>query len=68
MSVFAEAMRQRVRDARAALALARAEGDAYGTAVAADELDDALRTALRHGVDPDAPESPDGGEASAGRA
>ncbi|PNE32275.1 hypothetical protein AF335_19970 [Streptomyces eurocidicus] len=49
-------MRQRVRDARAALALARAEGDAYGTAVAADELDDALRTARRHGVEPDAPE------------
>ncbi|MCD9194335.1 hypothetical protein [Streptomyces albireticuli] len=68
MSVFAEAMRQRVRDARAALALARAEGDAYGTAVAADELDDALRTAHRHGVDPDAPDPPDGEEPPAGRA
>ncbi|MGW1075085.1 hypothetical protein [Streptomyces sp. NPDC002537] len=53
MSVFAEAMRQRVRDARAALAAARATADAYETAVAEDELDDALRLARAHGIDPD---------------
>ncbi|MFC5721665.1 hypothetical protein ACFP1Z_15950 [Streptomyces gamaensis] len=55
MSVFAEAMRQRVRAARAALAAAQAADDAYGTALAADELEDALRMALAHGVDPDGP-------------
>ncbi|GAA0483111.1 hypothetical protein ACFQ2B_32155 [Streptomyces stramineus] len=55
MSVFAEAMRQRVRDARAALAAARAAGDAYEAAVAEDELEDALRLARCHGVDPDEP-------------
>ncbi|MBT2387568.1 hypothetical protein [Streptomyces sp. ISL-11] len=53
MNVFAEAMRQRIRDARTALAAARAAGDAYETAMAADELDDALWLARRHGIDPD---------------
>ncbi|GHG52383.1 hypothetical protein [Streptomyces griseocarneus] len=54
MSAFAEAMRERVRAARAALAEARAAGDSYAAAVAEDELDDALRLALAHGVVTDA--------------
>lgn len=53
MSAFAEAMRERVRAARAALAAARAAEDAYGAAIAEDELDDALRLALAHGVTTD---------------
>ncbi|MBB4885248.1 hypothetical protein WEB32_31360 [Streptomyces netropsis] len=61
MSAFAEAMRERVRDARAALETARADGDAYATAVAADELDDALRVARAHGVDTDASADPEEG-------
>jgi hypothetical protein len=52
VSVFAEAMRQRVRDARGALAAARATGDAYEIALAAEELDDALWLARRYGIDP----------------
>ncbi|MFI9202473.1 hypothetical protein [Streptomyces sp. NPDC053048] len=58
MSAFAEAMRERVRAARAALAEARTAGDAYAAAVAEDELDDALRLALAHGVTTEA--APDG--------
>ncbi|MFF4214669.1 hypothetical protein [Streptomyces nondiastaticus] len=54
VSEFAEAVRRRVREAREALAEAETEGDAYGAAVAADELDDVLRLARLHGVDPDA--------------
>ncbi|MFI1968764.1 hypothetical protein BLA24_12025 [Streptomyces cinnamoneus] len=50
MSAFAEAMRKRVRDARAALTAALAAGDVYAAAVAEDELDDALRLAHAHGV------------------
>ncbi|MET9643107.1 hypothetical protein ACFZB6_05850 [Streptomyces syringium] len=61
MSAFAEAMRERVRDARAALEAAQADGDAYATAVAADELDDALRLARAHGVDTDTVTDPDEG-------
>ncbi len=57
MSVFAEAMRQRVREARAALVAARAAADAYGTEVAEVELEDALRMAHEHGIDPDAEEA-----------
>ncbi|GHF58938.1 hypothetical protein GCM10010218_45400 [Streptomyces mashuensis] len=60
MSAFAEAMRERVRAARATLAEARAAGDAYAAAVAEDELDDALRLARAHGVTTDAPEGPEG--------
>ncbi|MEV4437249.1 hypothetical protein [Streptomyces sp. NPDC049555] len=57
MSAFAEAMRERVRNARAALAAARAAGDVYAAAVAEDELDDALWLARAHGVETDpAPE------------
>ncbi|MCC3770891.1 hypothetical protein [Streptomyces sp. UNOC14_S4] len=59
MSVFAEAMRQRVRDARTALAAARATADAFETALAEDELEDAVRVARAHGVDVgDGPEAP----------
>ncbi|MFC5720931.1 hypothetical protein ACFP1Z_12210 [Streptomyces gamaensis] len=36
--------------ARAALRAAREAGDAYESAVAEDELDDALRMAHEHGV------------------
>ncbi|MFI9723056.1 hypothetical protein ACIHFE_25950 [Streptomyces sp. NPDC052396] len=53
MSAFAEAMRERVRAARSALAAARAAGDAYAAALAEDELEDALRIAAEHGVDTD---------------
>ncbi|MGK5727929.1 hypothetical protein [Streptomyces sp. URMC 124] len=51
VSEFAEAMQQRVQQARAALAEAEATGDFYEIAVAADELEDALRLARAHGVD-----------------
>ncbi|QLE75389.1 hypothetical protein FGW37_30800 [Streptomyces rectiverticillatus] len=51
VSEFAEAMQKRVRRARKALAEAESAGDAYETAVAADELEDALRLARAHGVD-----------------
>lgn len=47
---FAEVMRGRVRAARAAVAAAEEAGDAYALAVAADELDDALRLARANGV------------------
>lgn len=53
MSAFAEAMRERVRAARADLAAARAAGDVYAAAVAEGELDDALRLALAHGITTD---------------
>ncbi|MHC5905586.1 hypothetical protein ACVNF4_17045 [Streptomyces sp. S6] len=60
MSGFAEALRERVRAARERLAAALREDDAYETAVAQDELDDALRIARAHGVetgeDPETPE------------
>ncbi|SPE63489.1 hypothetical protein SNS2_4813 [Streptomyces netropsis] len=61
MSAFAEAMRERVRDARAALEAAQADGDAYAVAMAADELDDVLRLARAHGVDTGAATDPDEG-------
>lgn len=50
MGGFAEVMRARVRRAQAALEAARASGDAYAVAVAADELDDALRLARANDV------------------
>ena len=49
MGGFAELMRERVRVARAAVVAARETGDVYEVAVAEDELDDALRLALRRG-------------------
>ncbi|MFC5146758.1 hypothetical protein [Streptomyces aureoversilis] len=51
VSQFAEAMQQRVRQARKALAEAESAGDAYEIAVAEDELEDALRLARAHAVD-----------------
>ena len=50
MGEFVEAARERVRAARAALAAAMEDEDAYAAAVAQDELDDALRVARWHGV------------------
>lgn len=49
-SVFAEALRERVRQALAALAAARDADDAYAVAVAQDEVDDAVRVARGHGL------------------
>ncbi|WP_405578379.1 hypothetical protein [Streptomyces sp. NBC_01092] len=51
MGGFAEAARERVREARAAVSAALEAEDAYEVAVARDELDDALRVARRHGID-----------------
>ncbi|GGJ67016.1 hypothetical protein [Streptomyces brasiliensis] len=51
MGGFTEAVHERVREARAALSQALAAEDAYETAVAQDELDDALWVAQRHGID-----------------
>lgn len=48
---FAEALRQRVCEARAAAEAAVEVEDPYAVAVAQDDLDDALRTARNHGVD-----------------
>ncbi|MFG2549507.1 hypothetical protein [Streptomyces sp. NPDC048581] len=50
-SVFAEALLERVRQARVALEAALEAEDTYAVAVAQDELDDAVRVARRHGVD-----------------
>lgn len=69
MGGFAEVMRARVRETRAALAAAREAGDAYAAAVAADELDDALRLARANGVAVDpAPEAATGEAARPGPA
>lgn len=54
MGGFAEAVQERVRRARAAVAEAYEAEDAYEVAVAEDELDDALRIARGLGLDPDA--------------
>ncbi|MFD8377005.1 hypothetical protein ACFV2X_00145 [Streptomyces sp. NPDC059679] len=48
--VFAEALLERVRQARAALKAALEAEDAYAVAVAEDELDDAVRMARELGV------------------
>ncbi len=62
MGGFAEAVQERVRRARAAVAAAYEAEDAYEVSVAEDELDDALRVARGLGVDPDAaPEAENGG-------
>ncbi|MFB7292383.1 hypothetical protein [Actinacidiphila glaucinigra] len=53
MDDFADALRQRVREARAAIEVALEAEDPYGVAVAQDDLDDALRIAGAHGVDVD---------------
>ncbi|OLZ63175.1 hypothetical protein AV521_39810 [Streptomyces sp. IMTB 2501] len=62
MGRFAEAVRERVREARAALAAALQTEDAYEVAVAQDELDDALRVARRHGIDVDGDAAPEAGK------
>nr|QIY76200.1 hypothetical protein HEP84_52180 [Streptomyces sp. RLB1-33] len=46
-----EALLARVRAARAGLAAAVADEDAYAVAVAQDELDDAVRVARGYGLD-----------------
>ncbi|MEU2232943.1 hypothetical protein [Streptomyces vietnamensis] len=51
MSTFTEAALKRVRAARKRLEAAYAAEDAFEAALAADELDDALRLARKHGVD-----------------
>ncbi|MFE7612722.1 hypothetical protein [Streptomyces celluloflavus] len=53
MGGYAEAVRERVRVARAAVAEAREAADPYAPAVAENELDDALRLASSVAVDPD---------------
>ncbi|MGW3565127.1 hypothetical protein ACWDSL_14740 [Streptomyces sp. NPDC000941] len=60
--VFAEALLERVRQARAALEAALEAEDAYAVAVAQDELDDAVRVAreLGVGVETDASETGEG--------
>ncbi|MFD9907744.1 hypothetical protein [Streptomyces sp. NPDC059063] len=50
MGGYADALIERVRQARTALADAMADEDVYAVAVAEDELDDALRMARRHGL------------------
>ncbi|GAB2900912.1 hypothetical protein GCM10022245_40220 [Streptomyces mayteni] len=52
MSTFAEAARKRIRAARARVAAAQETCDPFEEAGAADELEDALRTAREHGVEP----------------
>ncbi|QNP76145.1 hypothetical protein IAG44_39195 [Streptomyces roseirectus] len=50
MGGFVEALRDRVRKARARVVEATREGDVFEKAAAEDELDDALRIARKHGV------------------
>ena len=47
---FAEAARERVRQARARLQAASEADDVYEVSLAADELEDALRVARKHRV------------------
>ncbi|MEV7278694.1 hypothetical protein [Streptomyces sp. NPDC093111] len=51
MSTFSEAVLERVGAARKRLAAAQEAGDAFEVALAADELDDALRLARKHHID-----------------
>ncbi|TDD61492.1 hypothetical protein E1263_07265 [Kribbella antibiotica] len=48
---FAVDLRRRVREARQALAEARAEDDLYAADVRLGELDSMLRLAMEHGVE-----------------
>ncbi|MGW5276199.1 hypothetical protein ACWEQP_27325 [Streptomyces sp. NPDC004044] len=50
MGGFAEAVRERIREARARLKAALKSEDAFEVAMAEDELDDALRMAHKHGI------------------
>ncbi|MCX2180286.1 hypothetical protein KV205_07045 [Streptomyces sp. SKN60] len=54
MSTFTEAVLERVRAARVRLETALAAEDAFGAALAEEELDDALRLARKHGIETDA--------------
>ncbi|MGW1028221.1 hypothetical protein ACWD4J_31800 [Streptomyces sp. NPDC002577] len=54
MGGFAEALRERVREARARLKAALEAEDAYEVAAAQDELDDAVRLARANGIDVEA--------------
>lgn len=54
MGEFAEAVLERVRGARDGLDAAHLAQDAFAVAVAADELDDVLRLAREHGIEPGA--------------
>ncbi|UUN29657.1 hypothetical protein [Streptomyces sp. FIT100] len=64
MAGFIEAALERVRAARAALQAALEAKDAFGVAVAQDELDDALQLADSYGIDVEAEEGdPDAGTA-----
>ncbi|MGI5254160.1 hypothetical protein [Actinacidiphila glaucinigra] len=56
MSVFAEAVRERIRRARARLEAALEAEDAYGADLAREELDDALRLAAEHSISTKPPE------------
>uniref|UniRef100_A0AAU2UYX0 Uncharacterized protein n=1 Tax=Streptomyces sp. NBC_00003 TaxID=2903608 RepID=A0AAU2UYX0_9ACTN len=48
---FAEALRERVRNAQEALKAALEAEDAYEVSLAQGELEDALRLARKHGID-----------------
>ncbi|MGW6457598.1 hypothetical protein ACWF94_17060 [Streptomyces sp. NPDC055078] len=50
MGEFHEAALERIRRARIGLEAARESGDVFEAAVAADELDDALRIARGHDI------------------
>lgn len=63
MSTFVEAVLGRVREARAGVRVAVEAEDAYLVAVAEDELDDALRIARGHGIDP----GPDAADVKVGK-
>jgi ArsR family transcriptional regulator len=54
MGGFAEAMLERVRGARDGLEVAHLAQDAFAVAVPSDELDDVLRLAREHGIEPGA--------------
>ncbi|WP_370415943.1 hypothetical protein [Streptomyces fradiae] len=51
MSTFTEAVLERVRAARVRLETALAAEDAFGAALAEEELDDALRLARKHSIE-----------------
>lgn len=50
MGDFAGSLRQRIREARAAVAAASEAGDAYGVDACEADLAEMLRLAERHGV------------------
>lgn len=54
MGEFAQAVVERVREARDGLEAAHLARDVFAVAVASDELDDVLRPAREHGITPGA--------------